>query len=183
MRILCIPGSLRRESYNRSLLAAAAEVLPHEVELVTWAELGAVPPFSEDDEDSPAPPVQALREAIATSDAVLIATAEYNGSLPGQLKNALDWASRPFPNNVLRDKPAAVIGASPSPGGAGRAQAEARVVLGRIGAQVIDIEVRVPHAHEQFDGSRRLVDPNIRDALHRLTDALTSAAAATSGVA
>jgi chromate reductase, NAD(P)H dehydrogenase (quinone) len=175
MQILGIAGSLRRGSYNRMLLRAAGALVPAATELVEWDGLRNVPPFCEDDEDRPTLAVHALREAIAAADAVLVATPEYNGSLPGQLKNVLDWASRPFPDNVLRDKPVAVIGASPSPGGAGRAQAEARAVLARIGARVLDGEVRVPRAYEQFDPAGRLLDPGLRLSLQRLLGELAAA--------
>jgi chromate reductase, NAD(P)H dehydrogenase (quinone) len=169
VQILGIVGSLRRDSYNRSLLQHAGRCLPAGSELVEWAALAAVPPFCEDDERSPAPAVLALRAAIGTADAVLIATPEYNGSIPGQLKNALDWASRPFPDSVLRDKPVAVIGASPSPGGAARAQREARAVLTRIGSRVIDAGVEVAHAYQRFDADGRLTDPVLHS---ELTDLL-----------
>ncbi len=106
MRILGISGSLRRDSYNTRLLAAAADALPDGVELVRWDGLAAVPPFDEDAEAGPAPAAVAdLRAAIAAADAVLFATPEYNGSVPGQLKNALDWVSRPYATNPLRNTP------------------------------------------------------------------------------
>jgi len=166
--ILAISGSLRSESYNGMLLREAAAVAPTGAKLVAWSDLVAVPPFSEDHENNAGPAVHALRAAIAEASAVLIATPEYNGSLPGQLKNALDWASRPFPDNVLRDKPVAVIGASPSPGGTARAQVDARTVLTAIGAQVLDAELLVPHAYRQFDSTGRLVDADLRHQLERL---------------
>ena len=112
MRILGIAGSLRRGSHNRKLLRAAAELLPPGVELVEWDGLGTLPIFDEDLELTPPPPVRAFFDEIEASDAILIATPEYNSSLPGGLKNAIDWASRPFPENVLKAKPTAVVGAS-----------------------------------------------------------------------
>src|ERR687888_2700954 len=130
MRVLGISGSLRRDSYNSGLLRAAADVLPSGVDLEVFDGLKAIPPYDADDDTELAvAPVTALREAIAAADAVLIATPEYNASIPGVLKNALDWASRPFPDNVLRNKPVAVIGASTGMFGAVWAQAEARKVL------------------------------------------------------
>jgi chromate reductase len=139
MRVLGIAGSLRKDSWNRKLLLAAAELLPEDIELEIWDGLKAVPPYDEDDDGWPAPsPVAALRDAIARADAVLVATPEYNGSVPGQLKNALDWASRPFAANVLRFKPAAVVGTSTGAFGAVWAQAELRKVLSTIGARVIE---------------------------------------------
>ncbi len=166
--ILAISGSLRAESYNTELLAEAVSVAPPAARLVTWGDLVSIPAFSEDNENDAGPAVHALRAAIAGAGAVLIATPEYNGSLPGQLKNALDWASRPFPDNVLRDKPVAIIGASPSPGGTARAQTDARKVLTAIGARVLQAEVLVPHAYRQFDSTGRLVDDDLRHQLERL---------------
>ena len=107
MRILGISGSLRRGSHNRKLLRAAEELLPPGVELELWDELKAVPPFDEDDEAGPEPAaVASLRDAVAAADAILIATPEYNASVPGQLKNAIDWLSRPVATTPLRGKPA-----------------------------------------------------------------------------
>jgi chromate reductase, NAD(P)H dehydrogenase (quinone) len=173
VRILGIAGSLREGSYNAMLLRAAAELLPDGVELDTWPGLKAVPPFDEDDEDGPVPaPVAELRDAIAGADAVLIATPEYNGSVPGQLKNALDWASRPTATTVLRNKPVAVVGASVGGFGAVWAQADLRRILGRIGARVVEVELPVAHAHTRFDGSGRLVDDDLRSALGDLLEPL-----------
>ncbi len=181
--ILAVSGSLRAESYNTKLLVEAAAVAPVGAKLVPWGDLASIPAFSEDNENDAGAAVHALRAAIAEAGAVLIATPEYNGSLPGQLKNALDWASRPFPDNVLRNKPVAVIGASPSPGGTARAQADARKVLTAIGAQVLDAEVLVPHAYRQFDSTGRLVDADLRHQLERLVAELhTSSLAASDGI-
>ena len=131
-KITGIVGSLRRESLNRMLLQAAAGLMPPDAELVTWDELDRVPPFNEDWEADPAPlTIATLRQAIADADGLLIATPEYNGSIPGQLKNAVDWASRPYGRAVLQGKPAAVISASPLPSGAAGAAAELRKVLTR----------------------------------------------------
>ena len=127
MRLLAISGSLRQRSYNSMLLATAAAHCPPHVYVAVWRGLADIPPFNED-VDAP-PPVLSLRREIAESDAVLIATPEYNGSVPGALKNALDWASRPFPGNALQHKPAAVIGASQGLFGAVWAQAELRKIL------------------------------------------------------
>src|SRR5207237_2006250 len=113
MKVLGISGSLRRDSYNTMLLRAAGELLPDGVELELWEGLKAVPPYDQDDDVEPAPaPAAALRAAIAGVDAVLVATPEYNSSIPGQLKNALDWVSRPLATNPIRNKPVAVVGAS-----------------------------------------------------------------------
>src|SRR6059058_3016410 len=152
MRVLGIAGSLRPGSYNRKLLLAAGELLPDDVELDVYEELKAVPPYDEDDDVEPAPAAVArLRAAIAEADAILFATPEYNSSVPGQLKNAIDWASRPFAATVLRNKPVAVIGASTSMFGAVWSQAELRKALGAAGARVVDRELPVAGADDAFD--------------------------------
>jgi len=166
MRILAISGSLRRGSHNTLLLRAAEEVLSPGDELVLWDGLRELPPYDEDDDVDPAPvAVTSLRAAVAEADAVLISTPEYNSSLPGALKNALDWASRPFATNVFRNKPVAVIGASVGMFGAVWAQAELRKVLGTMGARVAEVEVAVGRAGEKFDADGRLVDDEVREQL------------------
>jgi len=175
MRVLGLSGSLRRDSHNRALLRAAAAVLPPGAELVEWDRVAELPAYDEDLDVAPAPaPVRALREAIAAADAVLIATPEYNASLPGALKNALDWASRPHASNPLRGKPAAVIGASTGLFGAVWAQAEARKVLQTIGADVLERELPVGQAHEAFDASGSLRDPDLAAALEEVVGALVA---------
>jgi len=151
VELLGIAGSLRRDSHNRALIRAAATLLPAGWSLTEWEGLAAIPPYNQDDDGDQAPaPVHELREAVRGADALLISTPEYNHSLPGQLKNALDWASRPLATNPLRAKPVAVVGASVGLFGAVWAQAEARKVLGAIGARVIDEELPVGQAHEAF---------------------------------
>ena len=160
MRILGIAGSLRRQSHNRKLLRAAAELLPPGVALERFQGLEAIPPYDADDDVEPASaPVRELREAIAAADAVLFCTPEYKASIPGVLKNALDWASRPFPDNALRGKPVAVVGGSSGMFGAVWAQDELRKVLGAIGARVIDGDLPVAAVHEAFDADGRLLAP------------------------
>jgi len=163
VRILAISGSLRRGSHNTSLLRAAEELLPPTDELVIWDELRAVPPYDEDTDGEPAPAaVASLRKAVAGADAVLFATPEYNSSIPGALKNALDWASRPHATNVFRNKPVAVIGSSAGMFGAVWAQAELRKVLAAMGARVVEAEVAVGHAADKFDEDGVLVDREVR---------------------
>lgn len=180
VRVLGIAGSLRAASYNRRLLQVAVDRAPHGARVLVWSGLKAIPPFDEDDEASPAGVVLELRETIAASDALLVVTPEYNGSLPGQLKNMLDWASRPRAESVLRDKAVAVIGASPSPSGARTAQADARRVLTRSGALVIDSELVVPSAHARLGAADRHGDEElalaVRDLLIELTHAARPAA-------
>ena len=177
MRVLAISGSLRSGSHNSKLLRAAGELLPNDVELEIWDGLKVVPPYDEDDDTESAPAaVTRLREAIAGADALLIATPEYNQSIPGQLKNAVDWASRPIATNVLRNKPVAVIGASSGAFGAVWSQAELRKVLAATGARVADTEVALGHAHERFDGEGRLTDDDLRGQLREVVDTLLAEA-------
>lgn len=151
MRILGLNGSLRRDSYNGKLLRLAEELLGSSAELQLFTRLAELPAYNQDADVDPAPePVRRLRQAIARADGVLIATPEYNASIPGALKNALDWASRPFPDNVLRGKPVAIIGASTGLFGAVWAQAELGKVVSTIGARVIEKELPVARAHELF---------------------------------
>ena len=167
MKVLGLSGSLRDASYNTTLLRAAADLLPHDVEFELWDGLKAIPPYDEDDDVEPAPAaVAALRAAIAGADAVLIATPEYNASIPGALKNALDWVSAAR-SNPLRNKPAAVIGASTGAFGAVWAQAELRKVLGTIGARVLEGDVAVGHAPTRFDEHGRLTDEQLLEQLRR----------------
>jgi len=151
MTVLGISGSLRNGSHNTRLLRAAAELLPPGAELDVFDRLGEIPPFDEDSEHAPPPAVVALKDAIAAADAVLIATPEYNHSIPGVLKNALDWVSRPIAKNPMRGKPALVVGASTGMFGAVWAQAETRKVLGALGARVIDEELPVAKAPDGLD--------------------------------
>ena len=180
MRILGISGSLRADSHNTRLLREAALQLPPGAELVIYdaAALKAIPPFDEDDEHDPAEAVEALRETIAQADAVLFATPEYNGSVPGALKNALDWVSRPVATNTLRNKPVAVVGASTGLFGAVWAQAELRKVLQTIGARVVDRELPLVQAHERWDDEGRLAEPELREQLADHVSALVDATAA-----
>jgi chromate reductase len=169
MHILGLSGSLRRDSHNTRLLRGVATLLPEGAELELFSQLAAIPPFSEDDEHQTPPAVAALKAAIAGADAVIVATPEYNASIPGVLKNALDWASRPVADNPLRGKPAAVIGASTSLFGAVWAQAETRKVLTTIGARVVDRELPVGQADEAL-GENGL--PRDRDAVEQLSATL-----------
>ena len=163
MQILAISGSLRRGSHNTKLLRAAEELAPSGVSFELYDELETVPPYNEDRDTDEAPPaVVRLRRLIADADALVIATPEYNGSIPGQLKNAVDWASRPFRTGALWGKPVVVIGASTGMYGAVWAQAELRKALRTAGARVVDAEVAVGRAAERFDADGRLVDQEIR---------------------
>lgn len=173
MRVLAISGSLRADSHNPRLLRHAAERAPDGVEIELYADLKSIPPYDEDDDREPAPaPVAALREAVAQADGLLIATPEYNASIPGVLKNAIDWVSRPRAETPLQGKPAAVIGATTGHFGAVWAQAELRKVLGNTGARVVDAELPLARAHEAFADDGSLLshdhDARVADVLERL---------------
>jgi chromate reductase, NAD(P)H dehydrogenase (quinone) len=172
VNVLALSGSLRRDSYNTKLLKAAARLLPEGAELELWDRLREVPPYDEDDDVEPAPAaVAALRGAIAGADALLVATPEYNSSIPGQLKNAFDWVSRPLAKNPLRGKPVAVVGASSGAFGAVWSQAELRKVLAAMGARVLEGGVAVGHAPTRFEGDH-LVDTELREQLAEVVTAL-----------
>src|SRR3954469_6314307 len=178
MRVLGISGSLRRDSHNTKLLRAAGELAEdHGAEFEVFDGLKAIPAYDEDDDVGDGPEAVArLREAIAGADAVLFATPEYNHSIPGALKNAVDWVSRPLATTPLRNKPVAVIGASTGMFGAVWAQAELRKVLGATGARVVDGEVPVGHAHTRFDDQGRLNDPNLEEQVRAVVQALAAEA-------
>jgi chromate reductase, NAD(P)H dehydrogenase (quinone) len=173
MKLLAISGSLRRDSHNTKLLRAAEELVPEVMEFELWDRLKEIPPYDEEDDVEPAPPaVAAFRRAIADAEAVLIATPEYNSSIPGQLKNAIDWVSRPLATNPLRNKPVAVVGASTGAFGAVWAQAELRKVLGATGARVVEGDVALGHAHTKFDENGELLDEDAREQLAEVVVAL-----------
>ena len=151
MQILGIAGSLRADSANQRLLGLAAETLPDGVEFAVWEGLRDVPPFDQDSEETPSIAVAGFRAAVAAADAVLIATPEYNGSIPGALKNALDWGSRPGATNAFRGKPVAVIGASPGAFGGIWAHEEARKVLGIMGSRVVNAGFSLGKAPDRLD--------------------------------
>jgi chromate reductase len=177
MRILAISGSLRRDSYNTALLREAAELAPAGVELELYEGLELLPPYNED-VDGNDPPAEGarLREAIAAADGLLIATPEYNGSIPGQLKNAVDWASRPARTGAIWAKPVAVVGATTGSYGAVWAQADLRRSLGIAGARVLEVELPVAKAHERFDDQGRLEDEQLRERLAEIVRELAAAA-------
>lgn len=179
MRVLGISGSLREDSHNTRLLRAAADRLPPGAELVLFEGLGDIPPFDQDAEATPPMAVRSLGRAIAQADAVLIATPEYNHSIPGALKNALDWVSRPLPASPLRNKPALVVGASTGMFGAVWAQAEMRKVLAAIGARVIDEELPVARVAEAFAPDGGLRDPDLAARLEALLAELVGHASVT----
>ena len=167
MKILAISGSLRQGSHNTDLLRGAAAGAPDGVDIELYHGLKDIPPYDADDDipgDQPIA-VRHFKDALDSADAILISTPEYNSSIPGVLKNAVDWASRPIATNPLRNKPVAVIGASTGMFGAVWAQAELRKVLGAAGARVTEVELAVGHAHEHLDESGHPDDPAQEEAL------------------
>jgi chromate reductase, NAD(P)H dehydrogenase (quinone) len=176
MRILAIPGSLRRDSHNARLLRHAVERAPDGIEIDVYTGLKSIPPYDEDDDTDPAPaPVAALRRAVAEADGILIATPEYNASIPGVLKNAIDWVSRPRASTPFQNKPAAVIGASTGQFGAVWAQAELRKVLAFAGARVVDLDLPLAKAHQAFDADDVLIDAGHHARLDEVIAALAQA--------
>jgi len=178
MRVLAISGSLRRDSNNTALLRALREEAPAGVEVELWDGLKEIPPYDGDDDLAPGPAtVEAFRSLVREADAVFFATPEYNSSIPGALKNALDWASRPLATNAFRNKPVAVIGSSAGAFGGVWAAAELRKVLAAMGARVTEVEMAVGHAHDKRDESGELSDDEIRDGLREALDTLLAEAA------
>ena len=168
-RILALAGSLRQGSNNRGLLRAAEELAPDRVK-VQFFDIGTLPFFKEDLEAAGDPEaVRHFKEAISRANAILIATPEYNGAVPGVLANAIDWASRPTGRSVLRNKPVAVLGRS----GSTNAQAALRGVLSRVGAIVVpDPQVLVPRASRLFDEQVNLRDEDTREEIRQLVEAV-----------
>ena len=175
MRVLGIAGSLRRGSYNHALLREAAERLPAGVEFVEFERLAEIPPYDADLEEGVTPAaVEELRQAMREADAVLVATPEYNHSIPGVLKNALDWASRPAGQSALTGTPAAVIGASTGMFGAVWAQAETRKVLGALGGRVVEAELPVAKAADLYRDGRLGLSPEQSQKLEEILSTLVS---------
>jgi chromate reductase, NAD(P)H dehydrogenase (quinone) len=182
MRILAVSGSLRESSFNTSLLRAAAEAAPEGVELELWEGLGELPLYDQDLDDAADVPesVRRLREDWAAADAILFSTPEYNGSVPGGLKNAIDWASRPRLEGALRNKTVAVIGASTGQFGALWAQQDLKRILAVAGARVVGTEIPVARAHERLDNEGRLLDGEIFEQLRLHLTTLASETVAAS---
>jgi chromate reductase, NAD(P)H dehydrogenase (quinone) len=179
MRILAVSGSLREHSFNTSLLRAALEAAPEGVELELWEGIGDLPLYDEDLEGAGVPEsVRRLREDWGAADAILFSTPEYNGSIPGGLKNAVDWASRPRLEGALRNKPVAVVGTSTGQFGALWAQQDLKRILGVAGARVVGTEIPVARAHERIDAEGRLLDGEIFEQLRLNLTTLASEAVA-----
>jgi chromate reductase len=173
--VLALPGSLRRGSYNRHLLEAAVELAPAGLEVRLYGDLASIPLFNEDIEHPGGGPdaVWRLRREVGAANALLIATPEYNQSIPGVLKNAIDWLSRPAPNEVLEGKAVSVVGASTGPWGTRLAQSALRQVLHATGAYVLPgPALFVRDAERMFDATGHLVDGPTRKRLEAILAAL-----------
>jgi len=174
--ILGFAGSLRRDSFNKAILRAALELTPPEAELKIF-DLEGIPPFNQDLEDRPAEAVKAFKSAIRAADALLIATPEYNYSIPGVLKNAIDSASRPYGDNPFDGKPVAIMGASVGMLGTARAQYHLRQSCVFLNMHPLNRpEVMVPFAQDKVDPEGRLTDAKTREKIGELLVALTAAA-------
>ena len=174
VRILGFAGSLRKQSYNRALLSAANEMVPDGVTLEIF-DLEGIPPFNQDLELQPPDKVKEFKAKIRTADAILIVTPEYNYSIPGVLKNAIDWASRPYGNNAFDGKPVAVMGASVGMLGTARAQYDLRrsfVFLNMF--PLNQPEVLVPFAQDKVDGNGRVTDEKTRKKIKELLERLVA---------
>jgi chromate reductase len=175
LRVLGFAGSLRKGSYNRALLRAAQELAPDGMQIESF-DLRPIPFYDGDVEAAGEPePVRAFKKAIADSDALLIATPEYNYGVPGLLKNAIDWASRPPRGSVLNRKPAAILGASPGATGTARAQLQLRqAFVFTETLAVLQPEILVARCQEKFDADGRLTDEPTRALVRKLLEALAA---------
>jgi chromate reductase, NAD(P)H dehydrogenase (quinone) len=179
VQILAVSGSLRAGSYSTSLLRAAIEAAPDgvEVELFDPAAIADLPLYDQDLDGEDVPePVQRLRDEWASADAILFATPEYNGSVPGGLKNAIDWASRPRLEAALTNKTVAVVSSSTGQFGGMWAQADLRKILGIAGARVVGDELPVTRAQERFDAAGRLTDAELFERLRLLLERVAAEA-------
>src|SRR5919199_5958111 len=172
VRILGIAGSLRRASYNRAALRAATQLVPAGVTLDTF-ELDGIPGFNQDEEHHPPAKVVEFKRRIREADAILIVTPEYNYSVPGILKNAIDWASRPYGDSAWNGKPAAVMGASIGAIGTARAQYHLRQMMVFLNMFPLNQpEVMIGNASQRFDADGNLTDDDTKDYLRRLLQSL-----------
>jgi chromate reductase len=168
IRILGIAGSLRRESYNRSALRAAARLLPEGATLDVF-ELDGIPGFNQDEEQNPPAKVVDFKRRIREADAILIVTPEYNYSIPGVLMNAINWASRPYGDSAWNGKPAAIMGASIGTIGTARAQYHLRQMFVFLNMHAINQpEVMIGNAAQRFDSEGNLADETTKEFIRKL---------------
>jgi chromate reductase, NAD(P)H dehydrogenase (quinone) len=172
IKILGFAGSLRKESYNRALLRAALEFVPNGANLEAF-ELEGIPVFNQDNESSPPERVREFKNKIKAADAILIVTPEYNYSIPGVLKNAIDWASRPYGDNSFEGKPVALMSASTSMLGGARAQYHLRQSFVFLNMYAVERpEVFVAFARDKFDEKGRLLDEKAKELIKQLLETL-----------
>jgi chromate reductase len=172
VHVLGFAGSLRKQSYNRAILAAALEMVPGDATLEVF-DLEGIPPFNQDLENQPPEKVKEFKAKIRAADAILIVTPEYNYSIPGVLKNAIDWASRPYGDNALDGKPVAVMGASPGMTGTARAQYHLRQTFVFLNMYPMNRpEVMVPSANEKIDENGKVKDERTRKKIKELLESL-----------
>jgi chromate reductase len=172
IRILGISGSLRQQSYNTAVLRAAVGLAPEGVAIETF-ELDGIPPFNQDEESSPPAKVLELKRSVRAADGILFVTPEYNYSVPGVLKNAIDWASRPYGDNVWDRKPAAIMGASIGAIGTARAQYHLRQMFVFLNVfPVNQPEVMIGNAAQRFDTAGKLADETTKDYMRQLLENL-----------
>ena len=168
IEILGIVGSLRKQSYNRALIKAASEVAPDNCHLEVF-ELDDIPLYNQDKEMNLPPSVALLKSKVLAADAILIVTPEYNYSIPGVLKNALDWGSRPYGDNSWDNKPVAIMGASVGLQGTSRAQYHLRQIFVNLNMHALNRpEIMISSAHEKFDAEGNLLDPKTREKIGEL---------------
>lgn len=173
-KILGFAGSLRKDSYNKSLLRAALELLPEDAELEVF-DLEGIPLYNQDLEDQPTEKVKEFKAKIRAADAILIVTPEYNYSIPGVLKNAIDCASRPYGDNAFAHKPVAIMGASPGMIGTARAQYHLRQCFVFLSCFALNQpEVMVPFAQEKIDKDGTVTDLKTREKIRELIESLVS---------
>ena len=174
IQILGIAGSLRKASYNRAALRAAQQLAPETARIEIF-ELDGIPPYNQDEEGNPPEKVKALKAAIRATDAVLIVTPEYNYSVPGVLKNAIDWASRPYGDSAWEGKPVAVMGAAGGPLGSARAQYHLRQTFVFLNMFPVNRpEVMISSAHEKFDAQGNLTNETSRKLIRQLLENLVA---------
>ena len=170
LTILGIAGSLRQGSYNRMALRVAQQLVPEGANAkIETFDLQGIPIFNQDEEKAPPAAVAEFKKRIRAADAILIVTPEYNYSVPGVLKNAIDWASRPYGDNAWNDKPVAIMGASPGLLGTARAQLVLRPLLTFLNMHIVNQpEVMIAKAHEKFDANGNLTDETAKKLIQQL---------------
>jgi chromate reductase len=172
--ILGIAGSLRKQSFNRALLRAAQELTPEGARMDIF-ELDGIPPFNQDDEGNPPAIVANLRQQVRSADAILLVTPEYNYSVPGVLKNAIDWASRPYGDSAWNGKPVALMGATVGTLGTARAQYHLRQMFVFLNMYAVNQpEVMLSNAHKHFDENGKLTDETAKKLMRQLLEELMS---------